>query len=113
MGGSAGRAQVSPAAESASAERRAALLSVARLFQAPETIGLTGVNGLLPLTGFDLQKAEFHVTALQRPRDNRQGTQPGRTSPSSSPSLSPFAREASRPTNYPSKQFRQPTGSMW
>eukprot|EP00928_Gymnodinium_smaydae_P056799 TRINITY_DN4011_c1_g2_i2.p1 TRINITY_DN4011_c1_g2~~TRINITY_DN4011_c1_g2_i2.p1 ORF type:complete len:1447 (-),score=257.41 TRINITY_DN4011_c1_g2_i2:82-4422(-) len=51
------------------AERRSALVSIARLFRAPESVGVPRHTMLVRPSGFDLQTAEFDpAKALKRPR---------------------------------------------
>mmetsp|Transcript_85607 Transcript_85607/g.242784 ORF Transcript_85607/g.242784 Transcript_85607/m.242784 type:complete len:188 (-) Transcript_85607:131-694(-) len=45
-------------------ERQAALRNVARLFREPEALGVSRNIAIVPLTGFDLQAAEFEQDAL-------------------------------------------------
>uniref|UniRef100_A0A7S4QA92 Uncharacterized protein n=1 Tax=Alexandrium monilatum TaxID=311494 RepID=A0A7S4QA92_9DINO len=49
-------------------ERRAALRGVARLFGAPESLGVPQGTALVQPHGFNLQSAEFDPAALKRPR---------------------------------------------
>eukprot|EP00929_Paragymnodinium_shiwhaense_P029772 TRINITY_DN1699_c2_g1_i1.p1 TRINITY_DN1699_c2_g1~~TRINITY_DN1699_c2_g1_i1.p1 ORF type:complete len:1769 (+),score=371.27 TRINITY_DN1699_c2_g1_i1:190-5496(+) len=61
-------------------ERRAALLAVARLFKAPETVGLPRSLKLIKPTGFDVQTAEFDpkVALVRRLQPGDPGYKPPR-----------------------------------
>lgn len=61
----------------ADAERRAALLSISRLFASPESYGIGG--HLLMPHGLNLQAAEFDPLALKRSKSSMESSAPGAT----------------------------------
>merc|ERR1740129_2242247 len=60
--------QATTATATFTAERRAALGSIAALFAHPESYGVAVGTRLLQMPGFNLQSAEFEASALKRPK---------------------------------------------
>mmetsp|Transcript_28003 Transcript_28003/g.65377 ORF Transcript_28003/g.65377 Transcript_28003/m.65377 type:complete len:112 (-) Transcript_28003:129-464(-) len=69
VGGLHGDSAVPGCAEST--ERRKALQGVAKLFGAPETLGVPRGTALISPHGFDIHSAKFDPAALKRPRSSQ------------------------------------------